>query len=447
MSSGLDITGMVNALVAADRKPVDNNLNLQQSRAKLQISGIATVKSAFDTLNTALTALKAATAFDARTVKSGTEDVLTATGSASAANGSHTIEVESLASAHKLVSNTAIAKDKAFAAGTLTLTVGEGDAQKTLDIEIEEGATLSSIQTRINTAARSQGVQATLITSGDKQYLSLSQEKSGAANTIALSYGGTDADMQALMASMEERSPAADAKLKVDGVEVTAATNTVADIVPGLTLTLKKAGTSTVTIATDTAAARKVMQDFVTAYNGAMTAITTATKYNAETKEAGDLTGDAQMRGAQSQLRGLATNMLADLSAAGLDPATFGLQTKAFPNADGTLVLDTAKFDAALASKPDAIRSVITGENGAAAKLQTLVDGYVSTKTGAKGAFVTRTDGLNATLDDITARRTALDTRMEATAERYKKQFLALESIITSSNSTMATLAQQLANL
>ncbi|KAG1376937.1 hypothetical protein G6F60_015349 [Rhizopus arrhizus] len=61
-------TTIVNQLVAADRKPADNALNLQQSKAKMQLSSIGTVTSAFDKLKTALTALKATTAFDTRTV-------------------------------------------------------------------------------------------------------------------------------------------------------------------------------------------------------------------------------------------------------------------------------------------------------------------------------------------------------------------------------------------
>ncbi|WP_457322522.1 flagellar cap protein FliD N-terminal domain-containing protein, partial [Stenotrophomonas sp. P5_B8] len=68
IGSGLDISGMVASLVAADRKPSDNALNLQQSKAKMQLSAVGTVKSAFDLLSTSLKALKASTAFDARLV-------------------------------------------------------------------------------------------------------------------------------------------------------------------------------------------------------------------------------------------------------------------------------------------------------------------------------------------------------------------------------------------
>jgi len=450
IGSGLDISGMVSSLVAADRKPADNALNLQQSKAKMQLSAIGTVKSAFDTLNTALKALKAETAFDARTVtasKSGTDEILTATGTNAAAAGTHLINVTKLATANKWIADTALPKTETFGAGTLTLTVGEGDKQKTLNIDVAADDTLSSIRTKIEKAGRASGVQATLIASGDSQYLSLSQGKSGAANAIKLTADAGNPKLVALAGSLKEHTKAADAELTIDGVAVTSSENTVSSVIPGLTLNLKKEGESTVTITTDAAAARKVMQDFVTAYNGAIAAINTATKYDIENKEPSSLTGDAQMRGASSQLRGLMGGILKDLSAAGLDPKTLGLQTRGYPNADGSLVLDTAKFDAALVNQGGAVREALTGDDGAAAKLFAVVDGYVSTAVGKEGAFVSRTKGINATLTDIDKRRKALDVRMEGVSERYKKQFLALDALMSKMSQSMTSLTTQLSQL
>jgi len=121
IGSGLDISGMVAKLVAADRKPADNALNLQQYKAKLQLSAVGTVKSAFDALKKSLEGLKATTAFDTRmgsVIKpnSNADDVLTATvglydtgtvaGKAAAANGTHKIHVDSLATANKWIAQT-----------------------------------------------------------------------------------------------------------------------------------------------------------------------------------------------------------------------------------------------------------------------------------------------------------------------------------------------------
>ena len=220
------------------------------------------------------------------------------------------VNVTSLATAHKLIADTSVPKTDTFAAGTLTLTVGVGDNAKTMNVEVEDGDTLTTIRNKIDAAGRKEGVQATLISSGDNQYLSIAQEKTGAANAIKLEYGGSDAKLGGLVNSLKQNTAAADAELTIDGVKVVSASNTVADAVPGLTLNLKMPGTSTVTISTDTAAATKVMQEFVTAYNAALAAINTETKYDAKTKEASTLTGDAQMRGATSQLRSVMSSVL-----------------------------------------------------------------------------------------------------------------------------------------
>ncbi|NLQ27498.1 flagellar filament capping protein FliD, partial [Streptococcus pneumoniae] len=129
--------------------------------------------------------------------------------------------------------------------------------------------------------------------------------------------------------------------------------------------------------------------------------------------------GDAQMRGATSQLRSVMSSVLKDLAGDKLDAKAIGLDTRGYPNADGTLILDTTKFAAALASQPEKMRQAITGDTGGAGKLYTLVDGYVSTTVGKEGAFVARTKGLNTTLDNIDKRRKDLDTRMKSVEERY----------------------------
>ena len=461
IGSGLNISDIVNQLVAADRKPADNALNLQQSKAKMQLSSIGTITSAFDKLKTALTALKATTAFDTRTVTAskggdkGTDEILTAsvalydvgTTKAAASNGTHVVNVTSLATAHKLIADTSVPKTDTFAAGTLTLTVGVGDKAKTMNVEVEDGDTLTTIRNKIDAAGRKEGVQATLISSGDNQYLSIAQEKTGAANAIKLEYAGSDAKLGGLVNSLKQNTAAADAELTIDGVKVVSASNTVADAVPGLTLNLKMPGTSTVPTSTDTAAPTKVIQEFVTPYNAALAAINTETKYDAKTKEASTLTGDAQMRGATSQLRSVMSSVLKDLAGDKLDAKAIGLDTRGYPNADGTLILDTTKFAAALASQPEKMRQAITGDTGGAGKLYTLVDGYVSTTVGKEGAFVARTKGLNTTLDNIDKRRKDLDTRMKSVEERYKKQFIALDSLMGKLQQSNTALQQQLAQL
>lgn len=439
VGSGMNITGMVEQLVAADRKPADNRLNRIESQAKFKLSAIGTVSSAFSTLDMALKALKAPTAFDVRTVKSGTDTLAGASVSNGTPNGIYNVEVVDLATANKWITNTPVATTQAFGAGQLTLTVGG----ESLAIDIAEGATLQDVRSAINDVARSKGVQASVLTSNDGQYLSLSSDKTGAANGITLAFASGGSDLQSLASSLQERVPAADAKVVIDGLTVTASTNKITEAVPGLTLDLKTKGTSTVTVSTDTGAASKLIQDFVTAYNAAITSINASTKYNAENNEPSALTGDAQMRSASGQLRNLMGDLLGGLAAQGLDAKTLGLQTKGYPTSDGTLVFDSSKFTTALNADPEKIRTALTGDTAFAGRLQKAVSSYV----GSEGAFTLRTNGLNAQIKDVATQRTALDARMDAVGNRYKAQFVAMDALVGQMSTTSSYLSQQLAAL
>ncbi|HLM52062.1 MAG TPA: flagellar filament capping protein FliD [Pseudoxanthomonas sp.] len=439
IGTGLDITGMVKQLVAADRAPADASLNRIESGAKFKLSALGTVKSAFNALEGALKALKAPDAFDTRSVRSGTESVLAASAGKSTPTGTYSVEVLALASANKWVGATPTASTQTFGAGRLTLNVGS----ETLTIDIAQGSSLAQVRTAIDSAARGKGVQASVLTSNGGQYLSLSSDKTGAANAISLSVSTGGSDLQALVGGLQQRTPAADARISIDGLVIAAGGNRVSDAVPGLVLDLKTEGISRVTVGGDAASSRKVVQDFVSAYNSALNAINAATKYDAANNRPSALTGDAQMRGAAGQLRSVMGSLLGELSAAGLDARTLGLQTKGYPSSDGTLVLDGAKFDAAMAANPEKIRSAFTGASGFAGRLEASVASYL----GNEGAFTQRSNSLDAQLKDVASRRSALDQRMEAVGNRYKAQFVAMDAMVAQMNSTSSYLAQQIAGL
>jgi flagellar hook-associated protein 2 len=58
-----------------------------------------------------------------------------------------------------------------------------------------------------------------------------------------------------------------------------------------------------------------------------------------------------------------------------------------------------------------------------------------------------RTDGANATLKDIQRQRDALDARMSALQDMYRKQFTALDTLIGQLQQTSSFLTQQLGSL
>lgn len=304
IGSGLDISGIVNQLVAADRAPQNARLNTLESATKFKLSGLGSVSSAFDALKTALDNLQKVDALGARTVTSttlsvasgtmpnGTADsVLTPTAGRNTPVGSYEVEVQSLATAHKLLGAGTEVGTK-FGAGTLRVAIGE----TSVDITVKADATLADIRSAINDAAGKHGVQAAVLTSDAGHHLSLGSAKTGAANAINIQMLTGGSDLQALVGGLAEQSPAADARVSIDGLVTTSAINTISDAVPGMSLVLKQTGTSRVEVKTDPAGSRAAVDNFVKAYNAALKAIGTATTYNAETKTPSSLTGDAQMQ-------------------------------------------------------------------------------------------------------------------------------------------------------
>ncbi|RPD88656.1 flagellar filament capping protein FliD [Luteimonas sp. 100069] len=453
IGSGLDISAIVNQLVAADRAPQNARLNTLESNTKFKLSGLGSVTSAFSSLTTALDSLQKVDALGARTVSSTmlsvaagnpgnanatTDPVLTPTAGRNTPVGSYQVEVHTLASAHKLLGSGTETGMK-FSAGTLRVQIGEAS----VEVAVQADATLADIRSAINDAAGKHGVQAALLTSDNGHHLSIGSAKTGAENAISIQVVEGGSNLHSLIDGLEEQSPATDARVSIDGLVTTSASNTISDAVPGMTLALKQAGTSRVDVKADPAGSRAAVDGFVKAYNAALKAIGAATTYNAETKTPSSLTGDAQMRGAAAQLRGVMGELLAGLAEQGLDAKTLGLQTQGHPNPDGTLILDATKFNEAMTANSAQVIAAFTGENGLAAKVNDVVKSYV----GTDGALTLRTKGLNDQLKDVARQREALDVRMDAAAKRYRTQFVALDSLMAQMTTTSSALAQQLTNL
>src|SRR5205085_11644776 len=89
------------------------------------------------------------------------------------------------------------------------------------------------------------------------------------------------------------------------GQPLSSSTNTISGVIPGVTLDLKTASASpvTVTIAPDTAAITNQLQQFVDAFNKALDAISTQTKYDPTTRTGGPLSGDSALLGIARMLR------------------------------------------------------------------------------------------------------------------------------------------------
>jgi flagellar hook-associated protein 2 len=425
IGSGLDVAGLVSQLVAAERDPVANRLNLRESELNAKVSAWGQVKSALSSLQTALADLKSATA------------------STSAALGSYSLTVNTLAASHKLRTAFGVADTDTTSVGTgqLNISIG-GGAATVVDVG---GGTLNEIRDAINTNVT--GVTAVIINDGTNNYLSITSNDTGTANALTITAtdtgDGNNTDNLGLSrlinANMTETTAATDASFVLDGVTITSSSNTVTSAISGVTLDLLQGGgaSTNITIGADSAAAKSTITSFVDAYNKAITTVNSVSKYTEGASSQGPLLSDSMVRGLKSSLQ----RIVGDLSSNGGAFSTLTELGYATNTDNGTLTLKSSSdLDSALSSNFDDVGLIM-------ADIATQVDSYVDPYLGTTGLIQGRTDGLGTQLDDISNQRDRLDYRIQKIQERYTRQFSALDALIANMNSTMSYLSQQLATL
>lgn len=437
IGSGLDVSTLVQQLVASERSPTATRIDRFERETKAEISAFGTLRSAFDTLRSAIGKLSSDDTALARKVTVAEGAGFTATAAANAATGRYQVEVLSLARTHKLASAPFANADTVVGTGRLTITSGD----TTLQVDIDPAnATLDGIRDSINRVAGGTGVTATLVQADDGARLVLSAKDPGVANALRITASGGDGGLAALAhdppaTSLQQLEPASDAQLKVDGFLRSSTTNRVSDIIEGVTFTLTQEAPGTIktlTVDADPSALRSAAKAFVTAYNGATNAITSTTRYDATTKVAAALNGDALMRGVSRDFRSQVGGAVEDLKAMGITIGT-----------DGLLKMDDAAFDAAMAKDPAPAMRLFTGDDSMAAGLEDSLSRLLDSEGLIKG----RENGLAARTKSIASQRTALDDRMTQVEARYRAQFVALDALMAQMQSTSSYLAQQLDKL
>ena len=446
ISSGLDIASLVTQLVAAERAPTQSRLDIREAGTLSKLSALGSIKGALAAFQNTLEPLTELGSFQGRTATSTNSEVFTATASADAIAGRYSIEVTSLASAHKLRSSAYATADMAVGTGTLTLSA----AGETFAVAIDSpNNTLIEIASAINEAPGNTQILATIINSVDGAHLVLTSAATGASSSITVLASGGDGGLDNLIydpvggtTNLAEVTVAADANLLIDSLQVTSSSNVVSDAITGLTIDILSAEPGTayeLTIGYDADAARSNVLAFVQSYNSLVQTLSVQTKFDTETLRGGPLLGDSAVRALVSELRIAVSGILDGASGSFRALVDIGITTEL----DGTLVIDETILDAVLDEDFDEVGRLFSGANGFATTLDTKVAAFLE----PSGRLETRTDVLKLLIDDLADRREALDRRMVAVESRLLAQFIALDSLIGQLDSTSTFLGQQLANL
>jgi flagellar hook-associated protein 2 len=384
--------------------------------------------------------LSTATNFFVKKAATSNETALGVSASSTAPVGTHAVAVHALARASTLASASFNDTDTTTVGiGTLRITVGATTTNITLD-----GAnnTLAGVRDAINNSGAD--VTATTIlenSGGTPTYrLAIIGKSTGTVNAVTVDASGLAVGGGDVALGVTTTQTAQDTSLTVDGIAVTRSTNTVSDVLPGVTLDVKDTVASPVqiTLNNDIDAIKTQLNDFVKTYNEVMSFIAAQTKYDSSTRTAGPLIGESSVRALQTGLqRVLATPVAGTPSIL----ADVGVTTQR----DGTLTVDDAKLTSALQTNLSGVSNLFLAATNGVAKAA--VD-FVNTATRAgdgivSGRISSIQDNIRQIGDQIARKTANLDTFRDTLVRR----FASLETLVSQLQSQGQFLTQRLAQL
>ncbi len=467
IGSGVDLNTMLTQLVALERKPLEQ-MKAEASKLQTKVSSFGQVQSLVSRVQDAANKLKGTSLWSQSVAKSSNEAVVTAVGGSSAAAGTYSISVTSLASAQTLISGAPYPDASGLVgAGTLTLEQGSwsagqaaftaktGTSAVTLDITAED--TVATLRDKINSLGA--GVSASLVNDANGTRLALRSTATGAANGFRIGVADDDGDLADSaglsrigfdppggITGMGLSKGAADAVASVNGIAVTSTSNELVGVVDGLTLRLRAESATAVDVdvSPDRAAITEAITGLASAYSDLAKTIGEQTKYDASSKVGGPLQGDSAVGGVLARLRSVINNS-SGASTAFARLSDIGLELQR----NGTLSVDSGKLDKSLGNLDELKKAfahadpLVVGNDGFARRFATLSTDLLA----VDGSLTTRTEGLRKLITQNSEKQTRLEDRVGRYQDRLTQQFTAMDSNLARLNALNSYVTQQLAAL
>ncbi|GGE84907.1 flagellar filament capping protein FliD [Massilia psychrophila] len=377
IGSNLDVDGIVSKLMSVEQQPL-RKLAKQEASYQAKLSGFGTLKGALSQFQTSVRGLADISKFQGVRVTTADPTIATANASATAVPGNYALKVTQVAQAQKLVAAGTFSDIAPVGKGVISFDFGtvsagsfdavtgkytgatfttSGSGVKTVTIDATNDS-LAGVRDAINKAGA--GVTATIVNDGGSTpyRLALTSDKTGEAMSMKIAVTNTEADtgLSALLnhdpasaQALVQTSTAQNAKFTIDGIAVSKATNTVSDVIGGVTLNLLKTNPDTataLTIARDTASVTTAVNAFVKAYNDISQNLLDAAAYNPATKQAAILNGEASVRAMQGQVRSVLSTSVAGGAGVFSRLSDIGVTMQK----DGLLGVDSTKLSAAISS-------------------------------------------------------------------------------------------------
>jgi flagellar hook-associated protein 2 len=427
--SGVDVAKLAKDLVEAARAPQKQLLDDKMAKADARISGYSVIQYALTEIRSAFTALKDASSFNILKATNTQDDAFSVTASEDALAGNYGIEVLALYTAQRSLSDGFAAADEDLGQLPITLTLQRGNSS--LGIAVTD-STPEGIVQAINDAGA--GITAELVNvGGASPWRIVVTGEQGADNAFTLT---SDLDASVLNFSTT-LTAASDAQISINGLTYERESNSIDDIISGVTLELKAltSDEARVSLTRDTSALTEKMRTLVSVYNDFEESLDVLRDRNSDVEGfGGALAGDSLVEQVRRQVQGFLRTTI-DTDSAIQSPRDLGLYF-----IEGRLTFDESKWSTALTTGFDGVVNLMTGsgdEDGISATAIDDLDALLDSRTGLIAQQKTSTQSRIAGYEERLER---LESQMEKLLERYTRQFSLMETIVGNSSSLRESL-------
>ena len=355
VGSGLNVTQIVDALVDAEKVPKEATISNKVEEKTVSISSFAQVKQEFGSFSESLSILSN---FTGLVVQSTGQSILpTVKDKSKVTPQEHVLNITQLATAQTLAFSGYDSETASIDSSALAIELGTWNNDGTFSasgttstLNFDGSETLADVRDAINGLGL--GVKASIVRTNDTNYTLTLRSPLGAENQLrvqatpiapalssALNFDPENASSDISRQAVE----GVNSVFTIDGVEITRSTNTIDDVISGVSLELAAVSAipETVSASYDRDATREAVQLFVDKLNSITNSLAEMNKTGTSADTSGPLAGDTLVRSFRSQLRMITTTPIPGFGEDDIYLSSFGVMT----NRDGTLSLDTAKFD------------------------------------------------------------------------------------------------------
>lgn len=427
LASGLDTNNIIAQLMQLERVPIQR-LTLRQAVLNRQDDAWSTVVGKLSALRSATNNIRTIEEFERFSKATSTDpDVLSVSVSGTPSLGSVDLTVLDLAYAEQRASNDNFASATATM-GTRTLDITTSSGTYTVSPDSAD-MTLTDYATKINNNVAEVRAQVVQVQTGEYE-LVISARDTGTANTFTLTATNwTNA--------WTETQAAADARVRMgdvtNGLVVTRSSNTITDLIDGVTINLHQVSATPVTVTTERnadAAVAKVGK-WVETLNGLLQAAKDLSKYDQEKNKSEPLSGDATLRGLVGDIVRAVSDTVTGLTGGYTTAASVGIET----TKDGLLTFNEATLREALETDFQAVAELFA-RNG--------------TTTDARLTYVTASDDTQGGTYAVTVTTAAERADVTGSAYAASAQTLTITSGALSANVVLdgtETLAQAITKI